>query len=278
MCIQPKLKTGRPSLIRRVFRPFTFKAELDNAYHSNPDLINKTTEEARGVTHRKVTSEEYSRLRSAGSKCIAAWTQGDAYPLMPEWCRSKRTQVPGSLASWMRFVGDGNDGLLGYVKFLMNSTVAPIPGATAPRTCACSDTHLLEQEIETMQATIDEMKGEKTSYLQELAKRTDGEAGYKAKYEAALKEMQYLRRSKTIFKANSAKRAVETRRLKRQLARAKETLNQEGTQRRKRKDTDELKPNGRAYNKRIKEARRVLMPASINPIRDNNKKNGLRKR
>eukprot|EP00976_Prorocentrum_cordatum_P104007 1193695-Prorocentrum_minimum.AAC.2 len=210
----PKLKTGRPSLISRVFRPFTFKVELDNAYHSNPDLINRTPEEARGVTRRKVTSEEYSQLRSAGSKCVAAWTQGDAYPLMPEWCRSKRTQVPRSLASWMRFVGDGNDGLFGYLNFLMKSAPsaiaggAPIPGATAPPTCGCSDPHLLVQEVETQQAIIDDMKAEEARNREEITNAHAKLHAMKAKYEAVLKEVQYLRRINTILKKNHRRRTI----------------------------------------------------------------------
>lgn len=54
-------------------------------------------------------------MRSAKKKCLDLWVDGELYPLDPQ----TRMAIPCSdLASFMRYIGDGENGLLGYCKRL----------------------------------------------------------------------------------------------------------------------------------------------------------------
>ena len=284
--VPPKVKAGRPSLISRIFKPFTVKCDLDNSYHSNPDVIGRTTEEAKalGGKSRNVQSEEASQLRSEGSKCLTVWTQSEAYPLLSQWCESKGKPAPNGIASFLRFVGDGSEGLFGFMKFLTSSAPAATAGGAPvldPATthgCGPAEMRLKDQQIATQQATISELKKKWAKDRQELEKVKDAMAVLEARDRERRLQNATLRRSNTRMKNTKAKKTAEKRKLKRRLDTARKIISRECPQQRKRKDIFDLKQGGRAYCKRLKEMRRVLAPASVNLVRDNNKKEGLRKR
>jgi len=292
-------KVGRPSIINRMLKTFASSFTLANEYHVNPHVIGKTPEEAKGQVVCTVSDEDGARLRAAGSKCMAAWMQAGAYPRLPEWLISKGRDVPASVVSWLRFLGDGSDGLHGYCRFLKNSpapaspaVAATPPGTTVPEPCICgctdgthacaADYSLIKQRLETVLAANAGMEKAMALNRREIARATAVALKLKEKnhekHRTLIRNQQYLRRSNTLMKNNSKAWTAEKKKLTKSLKRKSEIIERESPQQRPRKDVSDLVPKGRAFRERVKASKRVLAPRSVGIIQKNNKQLSQRKR
>ena len=90
----------------------------DNKYHLNIKF-NKEYATVRSSYQRSLANaEEGQRLRNEGKKHIDLWIEGSLYPVDPETRRYPPFHTPHDL---IRFVGDGDNGLLGYCSRLVQS-------------------------------------------------------------------------------------------------------------------------------------------------------------
>eukprot|EP00959_Pyramimonas_sp_CCMP1952_P366802 7682183-Pyramimonas_sp.AAC.1 len=182
----------------------------------------------------------------------------------------------------MRFVGDGEEGLFGYVKFLTNSSPASIAAETPPsdstasQGCSCGNcgtcsTCTLRQQL--AQLKMDLLEREASAQ----ALKRDHEA-LQDDIKKVNEELKVLRsyKTRTFSKLTTARRALK--KSERSLKRADELLDQHHVPRRKRKAADELAPGGRALRQRLNSVRQVLFPTEFNADRENNKNLGSRKR
>lgn len=87
-------------------------------FHLNIKL-NPEYATTRSIYQRAISDkEECQRLRREGKKHIDLWSEGSLYPADPKTGRYPPFHTPHD---FIRFVGDGDDGLLGYCSRLLGS-------------------------------------------------------------------------------------------------------------------------------------------------------------
>ena len=145
--------------------------ELDEDYGS----VRKRNRKA------ETSSLTLERMRVEQKKHIDIWTDGRLYPVDPI---RKSTPPFSGCASLMRFVGDGQGGLLGYTQNL-----------AVGRDILRLENYLGKQEIDSLKQQLEESK-ESIKELQIQLKRTRSKItklGIRQR-EKKLKNIEYLRR------------------------------------------------------------------------------------
>ena len=80
-------------------------------YHLHIDLEPSYAPVQKRHGGSSVSANERNALRSSGAKNVDIWCDGSIYPEDPQTCSQPPFSSPTSL---LRFVGDGQKGLLGY--------------------------------------------------------------------------------------------------------------------------------------------------------------------
>mmetsp|Transcript_31395 Transcript_31395/g.52742 ORF Transcript_31395/g.52742 Transcript_31395/m.52742 type:complete len:246 (+) Transcript_31395:155-892(+) len=148
---------GRPPKPIEEFPGYHNNLSLPNQYHPNPHKIGK---EATATTTRfrgHLSTAEGEELREANSKCVTAWLQPEAYSefSLQEFCADKNKPTPDDIAKWLKFCGDGRDGLQGWLKYTRDSWAkvattlfqSPATNVTLPEAIRPSDAELFCQQF-----------------------------------------------------------------------------------------------------------------------------------
>ena len=262
---------------------FNVCATLKNEYHTNPSLIGKSKEEAKDVLaglangrNPKLNAEAGALERSRGSKCLAAWTQAEAYHKLSEWCNSKQLDVPSEITSWLRFIGNGARGFLGYTEFLLSLPPdgGPPPSATATSNCTggcATEKQLLRQTVETLKAQVIELETAGKIVEQQLQKLTDQEQPLKDKCEKKTTEVINLNKKLKRAVEKKGELKDEKKTTEKSLKRKQKIIDDESPQQRTRKDLHELAEGGGQQKARLKLLRMSAAPKTSKTIEANNK-------
>ena len=257
---------------------FNVSATLNNAYHSNSNLIGKSPEEAKQVLslangrNTKLSAEAGVLERAKGSKCLSAWTQPETYSKLTEWCNSKRAEVPSDITSWLRFLGNGADGLLGFTEFLkgLPPDGAPLPsGATATSNCTggcAAEKQLLQQTAETLKAKVIELETAGKILEQQLKKLSDN-------FLKKSVELNNLTKRHARAKAAKERHAARIGNLTKSLKRKQKVIDEESPKQRQRRDLCDLTKGSGQYHERVKQVRASLAPKTCGVIKARNKEN-----
>lgn len=144
---------------------------VDNAkYHLHIDLEPSyaPVQKRRGGSF--VSANERNALRCSGAKNVDIWCDGSIYPHDPQTCSQPPFSSPTSL---LRFVGDGQKGLLGYCKSISVTPTVEKEMLQVQNTHLCHLRDLCklqeeklkhqEQEINKLQKQVEQYRMKKTS-------------------------------------------------------------------------------------------------------------------
>jgi hypothetical protein len=267
---------------------YCVSATLDNRYHNNPQLVNCTPAQATHIvpSRAKLSEEDGAQLRANKSQCLSAWIQPEAYPYLKEWLTSKGLEIPSDVTSFLRFIGNGEKGLLGYVEFLLHLSIerhdnedhGEIPTVLSSHDCCAAENHILHQRMETLKSTVADLQSDNLTFQDALKKVQALAESRKRLLDARRKDKRNANKRESRAAARMAISQGHVKKLKRKLGRRDDILRSTHAQQRTRKNMWDLKENGTTWRERVKDLRGAVAPEAISHIRQNNKKTRARKR
>lgn len=208
-------------------KKYDIHIKLDYEYRSTISYI--------GSTGRKLINEGLkAQFREEKRKCVDLWVDGMLYPVDP---LTKRNIPSTNLCSFLRYVGDGEDGLLGYCRRLDSKTSIEVLQlkeklqqaehliSIAKRTIddLYTSKQKQEEEFKHVQEKLQKEYLDKENLQQEMTmaqkenqalrmqvnKHIQKEVQLNTKLHKALLQMRALKKDTIAFKQRSSRKSIE---------------------------------------------------------------------